>query len=1052
MAAPRAPVALALAVLATLAAEQAAAQTTFISNFEPKSSESGTKWVRATAFTTGTGTYTLSSVDLRAVPDLNNPWTDSPSVQIYTNGSGNRPGTLVATMLNPDMLVGTPAVNTFTAPANTTLSAGTTYWLVTSDAGAADGFGFLVTISRDPTVDIAAAGWSMGNGFRKRRIADGWSSTAYRILFRIRGYANNSRPAVANPIPDRPATVGAPFSDADSDALSYEAAQADDTALPTWLAFDATTRTFSGTPTAADTVSVKVTANDGKNGSISDEFDINIDSASTTDGPGAPTGLTATASGYTTINLVWNAPASDGGSPITGYKIEVSRIGTFTDLVANTTSTDTTYAHTGLAAGATRQYRVSAINADGTGLPSNVATATTDAATVPGAPTGLTATASGTTTINLSWRAPVDNGGSVILRYRVEVSSDGGSNWTTLSHSVTDTTTAHRGLAAGTTRHYRVSAINLRGVGTPSEVANATTDGPGAPTGLTATASGYTTINLVWNAPASDGGSPITGYKIEVSRIGTFTDLVANTTSTDTTYAHTGLAAGATRQYRVSAINADGTGLPSNVATATTDAATVPGAPTGLTATASGTTHDQPLVEGPGRQRRVGHLALQGRGLLRWRLQLDHPVPQRHRHHHCPPRPRRRHHPPLPRLGHQPARRRHPLRGRQRHHRRARRPDRPHGDGQRVHHDQPRLERAGKRRRLAHHRLQDRGLAHWHLYRPGRQHTTSTDTTYAHTGLAAGATRQYRVSAINADGTGLPSNVATATTDAATVPGAPTGLTATASGTTTINLSWRAPGRQRRVGHLALQGRGLLRWRLQLDPPCPTASPTPPLPTAASPPAPPATTASRPSTCAASAPPPRSPTPPQTGPAPRPALTATASGYTTINLVWNAPASDGGSPITGYKIEVSRIGTFTDLVANTTSTDTTYAHTGLAAGATRQYPRLGHQRRRQPASHPTSATATTDAAHRARRPDRPHGHGQRDHHDQPLVEGPGRQRRVGHLALQGRGLLRWRLQLDHPVPQRHRHHHCPPRPRRRHHPPLPRLRHQLGRRRHRLQR
>ena len=138
--------------------------------------------------------------------------------------------------------------------------------------------------------------------------------------------------------------------------------------------------------------------------------------------PGAPTGLTATASGTTAINLSWSAPASTGGSAITGYKIEVSPNGTsgWTDQVANTNSTATTYAHTGLAAGDTRHYRVSAINANGTGVPSNVDSATTGT-TVPGAPTGLTATASGTTAINLSWSAPASTGGSAITGYKIEV-------------------------------------------------------------------------------------------------------------------------------------------------------------------------------------------------------------------------------------------------------------------------------------------------------------------------------------------------------------------------------------------------------------------------------------------------------------------------------------------------------------------------------------------------------------------------------------------------------------------------------------------------------
>ena len=94
---------------------------------------------------------------------------------------------------------------------------------------------------------------------------------------------------------------------------------------------------------------------------------------------GAPTGLTATADGETGIDLSWTAPAADGGDAITGYRIEVSSDGgsAWTDLVADTGSADTTHSHTGLSAGSTRHYRVSAINAVGSGAPSGVAYATT---------------------------------------------------------------------------------------------------------------------------------------------------------------------------------------------------------------------------------------------------------------------------------------------------------------------------------------------------------------------------------------------------------------------------------------------------------------------------------------------------------------------------------------------------------------------------------------------------------------------------------------------------------------------------------------------------
>ena len=50
----------------------------------------------------------------------------------------------------------------------------------------------------------------------------------------------------------------------------------------------------------------------------------------------------------------------------------------------------------------------------------------------PTAPTNLTATTATATQISLSWSAPSKNGGSDITGYKIEVSTDGSSNWTNL--------------------------------------------------------------------------------------------------------------------------------------------------------------------------------------------------------------------------------------------------------------------------------------------------------------------------------------------------------------------------------------------------------------------------------------------------------------------------------------------------------------------------------------------------------------------------------------------------------------------------------------------
>ena len=98
--------------------------------------------------------------------------------------------------------------------------------------------------------------------------------------------------------------------------------------------------------------------------------------------------------------------------------------------------------------------------------------------TVPNAPDALTASPQGQNQINLSWDAPDDNGGARITGYKIEVSEDEGSTWDDLEDNTrnADTTYSHMGLNLGTTRHYRVSAINRIGTSVPSAVEAATTD------------------------------------------------------------------------------------------------------------------------------------------------------------------------------------------------------------------------------------------------------------------------------------------------------------------------------------------------------------------------------------------------------------------------------------------------------------------------------------------------------------------------------------------------------------------------------------------------
>ena len=144
----------------------------------------------------------------------------------------------------------------------------------------------------------------------------------------------NTAPTVAAVIPDQTATAATAFSyafpdttfsDADGDTLTYTATQADGTALPSWLSFSTSTRTFSGTPQTADvaTVSVKVTASDGS-ASVSDTFDIVVSAAVR----GAPFGVVvdAPSGAVGLMRARWQAPPNASG--IQGYHVRYRTVGT----------------------------------------------------------------------------------------------------------------------------------------------------------------------------------------------------------------------------------------------------------------------------------------------------------------------------------------------------------------------------------------------------------------------------------------------------------------------------------------------------------------------------------------------------------------------------------------------------------------------------------------------------------------------------------------------------------------------------------------------------
>src|SRR5881392_2958216 len=125
--------------------------------------------------------------------------------------------------------------------------------------------------------------------------------------------------------------------------------------------------------------------------------------------PSAPQNLAATG-GNAQVTLTWQAPASDGGSPITNYKIYRGGAPS-TETLLTTVGNVLTYTDSAVTNGVTYYYQVSAVNAAGEGPRSNEASATPSPPPPPPPDFGISATpaslsiqigSSGTSTIALT--------------------------------------------------------------------------------------------------------------------------------------------------------------------------------------------------------------------------------------------------------------------------------------------------------------------------------------------------------------------------------------------------------------------------------------------------------------------------------------------------------------------------------------------------------------------------------------------------------------------------------------------------------------------------
>jgi predicted phage tail protein len=189
----------------------------------------------------------------------------------------------------------------------------------------------------------------------------------------------------------------------------------------------------------------------------------------------------------------------------------------------------------------------------------------------------------------LSWTAPGSTGGAPI-HYVVGQWNAGTKKFDQIA--TTDATGyTVTGLTNGTTYSFTVWAVNTVGpsAGAAAPVAVTPTDGatiPGIPTGLTGTAGDHQ-ATLSWTAPSYTGGAAVHYLVAQWNATTKAFDQIATTDATS--YTVTGLTNGTSYTFTVWAVNKVGPS-PGAAAAVTVrptgpDEPTIPGIPTGMTAT-----------------------------------------------------------------------------------------------------------------------------------------------------------------------------------------------------------------------------------------------------------------------------------------------------------------------------------------------------------------------------------------------------------------------------------------------------------------------------------
>ncbi len=165
------------------------------------------------------------------------------------------------------------------------------------------------------------------------------------------------------------------------------------------------------------------------------------------------------------INLTWSAPADDGGTTITEYRIYRGTTSGSEEYLASVIGSRTYYNDRVPSTSRDYYYYVTAVNDMGESGRSNEAKA--KPGTPPSPPEDLKAELEGDQ-VNLTWMTPTDDGGSEILEYRIYRGKEPGKESYLVSVDAGINSYTDRTIERGTTYYYYVKAVNDMGESQPS--------------------------------------------------------------------------------------------------------------------------------------------------------------------------------------------------------------------------------------------------------------------------------------------------------------------------------------------------------------------------------------------------------------------------------------------------------------------------------------------------------------------------------------------------------------------------------------------------------